>query len=178
MKQELVQLTELVEAEFARNQARFGSRMQCRLGCTDCCHHRFDIDTTEARRIAAWLRSLPDGARQTLRVRAEAYQREAVLGRPARLKCAALDDSGGCAIYPARPLVCRMFGMPIYNPREPARLKACELNFRPGEAIDADGIVERQTEIHRQWDALKAKYSDGRRWTVAEALRMEPDAHS
>jgi hypothetical protein len=31
------------EAEFARNQQLHGAKIQCRRGCTDCCHHLFQI---------------------------------------------------------------------------------------------------------------------------------------
>lgn len=177
MESEYIQIVGLVEAEFARNKARFGERMQCRLGCTDCCHHLFDVDTLEARRVAAYVAALPAGERERLRARARHYQQQLNTLEGRRLACAALDPYGACAIYPARPLVCHKFGMPIYDPRQPGQLKACELNFRPGEEIDSDGIVERQTEIHELWETLKSRYSDGRRWTVAEALLMACDAN-
>ena len=172
MENEYIQIVGLVEAEFARNKARFGSRMQCRLGCTDCCHHLFDVDTLEARRIALHMATLPVEEQEELRARALLYrqQRKTLQGR--RLACAALNPDGACAIYTARPLVCRKFGMPIYDPRQPGQLKACELNFQPGEEIDSEGIVERQTEIHQRWEVLKAQYSDERRWIIADVLLM------
>ena len=183
MEAEYLQIAGLVEAEFARNKARFGDRMRCGLGCTDCCHHLFDMDTLEARRIAAYVAGLPSPEREKLWARARVYQqqyrqqqRSRLEGR--RLACAALTPEGACAIYPARPLVCRKFGMPIYDPRHPGQLKACELNFRAGEEIDSEGIVESQTEIHERWEALKARDSDLRRWTVAAALLMGSNADS
>ncbi len=174
--EEYVQIAGLVDAEFARNRARFGARMQCRLGCTDCCHHLFDVDSLEARRIATHVAQLPEAERNWLRDRALAYRERRAALQGNRLACAALDDDGACRIYAARPLVCRKFGMPIYDPRQPRQLKACELNFRPGEEIDSDGIVERQTEIFVRWEALKSRCSDGRRYTVAEAILMAGDA--
>ena len=183
MEAEYLQIAGLVEAEFARNKARFGDRMRCGLGCTDCCHHLFDMDTLEARRIAAHVAGLPNPEREKLRAQARAYQqqyrqqqRSRLEGR--RLACAALTPDGACSIYPARPLVCRKFGMPIYDPRQPGQLKACELNFRAGEEMDSEGIVENQTEIHQRWEALKARDSDLRRWTVATALLMGSNADS
>ena len=178
MEAEYLQIASLVEAEFARNKARFGDRMRCRLGCTDCCHHLFNVDTLEARRIADYVAELPNQEQEKLSARARFYQerRSRLEGR--RLACAALTPEGACAIYAARPLVCREFGMPIYDPRQPGSLKACELNFQPGEEIDSDGIVERQTEIHQRWEALKSHHSDGRRWTVAAAILRTCDADS
>ena len=188
MEAEYLQIAGLVEAEFARNKARFGDRMRCGLGCTDCCHHLFDMDTMEARRIAAYVAGLPNLEQKRLGARARVYQqqyrqpqyrqqqRSRLEGR--RLACAALTPDGACAIYPARPLVCRKFGMPIYDPRQPGQLKACELNFRAGEEIDSEGIVESQTEIHERWEALRTRDSDLRRWTVAAALLMGANADS
>ena len=178
MEAEYLQIAGLVEAEFARNKARFGDRMRCGLGCTDCCHHLFDVDTLEAQRIAAYVAGLPNPEQEKLWARARLYQQQHSKLEGRRLACAALTPEGACAIYPARPLVCRKFGMPIYDPRQPGRLKACELNFLPGEEIDSEGIVERQTEIHQHWEALKARHSDGRRWTVAASLLTACDEDS
>ena len=36
------------EAEFTRQKSHYGSKIQCRLGCTDCCHHLFRITELEA----------------------------------------------------------------------------------------------------------------------------------
>ena len=51
-----------------------------------------------------------------------------------RLACPALED-GACQIYENRPLMCRKYGMPLYNPQKPEQVFACELNFKPGEEI-------------------------------------------
>ena len=93
----------------------------------------------------------------------------------ARLACPALDD-GICTIYDCRPLICRRFGMPIYNPDRPGRVFACELNFEDGQAIDDPDLVQIQTAIHEDWKQLQADYNqsgghrDAEPITVARAI--------
>jgi Fe-S-cluster containining protein len=197
----------LVDAEFRRNAKRFinhpapvgGTGLQCRRGCTACCSQLFTITLLEAAYIGRHSRTLPPQRQQELRRRAEDYQpqREKLLrGRAAerwaeqvegrlpleglRLACPALDSDGSCAIYPARPLVCRKFGMPLYNPRRPGKLGACELNFSTGEEIDSAGIVENQTRIFERWESTKDAVREvspdaAQALTVADALLEDFD---
>lgn len=197
----------LVESEFARNARRFqnhpapggGTGLQCRRGCTACCSQLFDITLLEAAYISRHLRSLPPEKQAELRRRAEAYRpqrRKLLEGRARerwaqqiegrlpleglRLPCPALDPDGACSIYEARPLVCRKFGMPLYNPRRPGVLGACELNFSTGEEIEPAGIGENQTRIHERWEGVKATvretYPDhSNPLTVADALSGDFD---
>ena len=198
----------LVEAEFARNAQRFqnhpapggGTGLQCRRGCTACCSQLFDITLLEAAYISRHLRTLPLEKQAELRRRAEAYrpQRQKLLAGRARerwaqqvegrlpleglrLPCPALDPDGACSIYEARPLVCRKFGMPLYNPRRPGVLGACELNFSTGEQIAPADIVENQSRLHERWEGVKAAVRDAlpaesRPLTVADALLEDFDA--
>ena len=46
------------EAEFARQKAHYGSKIQCRLGCTDCCHHLFRITELEGAYISNGIKGL------------------------------------------------------------------------------------------------------------------------
>ncbi|MGH2627714.1 MAG: YkgJ family cysteine cluster protein, partial [Anaerolineales bacterium] len=143
---------------------------------------------------------LPPAKQAELRRRAEAYRprrRQLLEGRARelwvqqvegrlpleglRLPCPALDPDGACSIYEARPLVCRKFGMPLYNPRRPGVLGACELNFSTGEEIPPDDIVENQTRIYQRWEGVKAAVreaypGDASPLTVADALLEDFDA--
>lgn len=200
----------LVEAEFARNLERFrdhltpdGKRgLQCRRGCNACCSHLFEITPLEAAYIARHVRTLPADEQRRLRERAAAYRiaREKLLDARARelkaqhiegklpvvglrLPCPALGDDGSCTIYDARPLTCRKFGMPLYDPRRPGLLGACELNFKNGDALDAEGIVAHQTRIHNRWESMKAAFGteyslnpNPGELTVADALFTDHDA--
>jgi uncharacterized protein len=103
-----------IYARVHRDQAAFlssarsrGSPLACPSGCGSCCEPFVpDILPPEASLIAAWLlESEPGLAREVASwTRAD---------RPAAPPCPFLrraDDRARCAIYPVRPLVCRLFG--------------------------------------------------------------------
>jgi Fe-S-cluster containining protein len=179
-----------VDAEFARNLKLHGDRIHCRAGCSDCCHQLFQISPIEAAYIAAGVQRLHPADRDALRSRAEVYidaRRKLVTttGEPeswgnlppvgTRLACPALID-GACSIYEYRPLICRKFGMPLYNPDKPGRIFACELNFKDGEEIQDRELIRIHTGLHQSWKEVKFEYTrnGGRRdsdpVTVARAI--------
>ena len=162
MRQEYVGILTAVDAEFERNRKLHGDRIRCGQGCTDCCHHRFQITATEAAHIGEGLIELQPHVRDLLRSNAMAYLEDTA----DRVRCPALDQDGKCSIYAHRPLICRRFGMPIYNPDKPDRILACELNFKSGEEIRDPDLIRIQTDIHERWGQLK----DSARLTVAEAI--------
>lgn len=95
-----------------------------------------------------------------------------------RLPCPALGKNGACGIYESRPIVCRKFGMPIYDPKKPDKLQTCELNFKEVKEIDADRLIENQMEIHDYWMELKTEVNETlnpekRAATVAEAILFD-----
>ena len=131
----LLQIASAWEAEFGRNQRLHGTKIKCQRGCTDCCHHLFPITELEAAFITHGLKSMPADKLLPMKERAQKYieDREALLAErqvpdawgslPApglRLACPALED-GACQIYEYRPLICRKYGMPLYNPQKPGR---------------------------------------------------------
>lgn len=178
------------EAEFARNRVRYGETIHCRNGCSDCCSQMFQITEVEAAYISAAVKTLPAGRRRELKTRARAYtveRQELLASRMTpdawgalpppglRLPCPALVD-GACSIYEHRPMICRKYGIPLYNPQKPGRIFACELNFKPGEEITDPDLVQIHTGLYNQWAAVQADYNQrgGRRdpkpLTVARAI--------
>ena len=176
----------LVEEEFARNRRLHGARIQCRPGCSDCCHQLFQITEIEAAYISQGVRAMSAEARLELVVRAKPYlearrnlvavagEQEAWGSLPAagtRLPCPAL-QGGVCQIYEHRPLICRKFGMPLYNPDKPGRVFACELNFKDGEEIVDSGLIQIQTGIHADWKHLQGEYNSRGLRREAEPLTV------
>jgi Fe-S-cluster containining protein len=176
--------------EFARNKAIYGEKIHCRKGCSECCSQLFQITELEAAYISRAVKTMPPEQRARMKERARQYlcDREALtashdfpdawgsLPKPGlRLPCPALED-GACAVYAHRPLICHKYGIPLYNPRKPDQLFACELNFKPGESIDVTQLVQTQTGIWERWADAQASYNDrgGRRdekpVTVARAI--------
>ncbi len=161
------------EAEFGRNKQQYGAKITCRQGCTDCCHHLFQITEVEAAYVSRAVKELPAAQRERIEQRARKYvrDRDALLAEREspdawgslpppgmRLACPALEN-GACQIYPNRPLICRKYGIPLYNPAKPDRLFACELNFKPGEEIEATELIQIQTAIHTHWLDVQAEYN-------------------
>jgi Fe-S-cluster containining protein len=94
------------------------------------------VEAGAVRRHAA---GLSDEARTRLRERARA---------PRENRCVALDDDGRCAIYDARPLVCRSHGAPIRmrDSRSLPVVDACFRNFPTGfDAVEESCILEQET---------------------------------
>jgi Fe-S-cluster containining protein len=178
------------EVEFVRNRARHGERIHCRKGCCDCCSQLFQITEIEAAYISRGVKLLPENRQTELKKRAQEYQKQrekllesrsipdawGTLPPPGlRLPCPALED-GACSIYEHRPLICRKYGIPLYNPRKPDRIFACELNFQPGEEIQDNQLVQIQTELFNHWAEVQRDYNarggirDLKPLTVARAI--------
>ena len=178
------------EAEFARNRELHGERIQCRSGCDACCSQLFQITEIEAAVVSEGLRSLESALRERIETRARAYLPErarlvaehgliegwgSLPPEGTRLACPALED-GACQIYEHRPLICRKFGIPLWNPDRPGRVHACELNFREGEEIVDGQLIQIQTALHKDWKATQGSYNvaggvrDPQPITVARAI--------
>ncbi|MBE7491378.1 MAG: YkgJ family cysteine cluster protein [Planctomycetes bacterium] len=166
------------DAEFARGARLHGPRIRCARGCCDCCGQVFRITEPEAARISLFVAALPEPEAARLRDAAQKYlkQRAALFGGAeswdsplpvgARLPCPALTPDGACGIYEARPTICRKFGVPVFNPNQ-GSVTACELNFKPGDAIEDAGLVAAQTALFRAQQDLQAQ------WNAAGGARVE-----
>jgi hypothetical protein len=139
----LDELAAKVDGFFARVAERHPDDLQCHTGCSDCCHVRLTVTGVEAAAIRALVAAWP------------AEQRAAVAANLTRggdddaTRCAALDATGRCLIYAARPLVCRSHGAPIRlrDERSLPVILACFRNFTRGgpAAADADCILDQTT---------------------------------
>ena len=166
-----------VEQEFNRVRDIFIERMQCRRGCSSCCNQLFSISAIEAAYISKSVKALDPQAQKLMRQKALAYLKELtgtdvdesqtieahsqvvgdalnrLVGRY-HIPCPALVDDA-CTIYSHRPIIARKFGIPLWNPKNPNSLQACELNFKPGEVIEAEGLVEPQVKLEYRWLEFK-----------------------
>jgi uncharacterized protein len=160
-----------VEDEFRRVAEIFSDRMQCRRGCSMCCSQMFSISLIEAAYISRAVKAMDEQERERLRRAARSYLEQAkkitgagedggeetITPRPGlRLACPALAGDA-CSIYSARPLICRKWGIPLFNPGRPTELQACELNFRPGEEVDVEGLLEPQVALLEEWVEIKSR---------------------
>lgn len=128
---------------FAEVRNRLGAHLECRLGCTGCCHGLFEIGAADLAVIADAIRAASPETRALLVDRSrdiletfdapdirdcDASEKEAFFARADDVPCPALDAQGGCMIYENRPIVCRTFGLPIRE-GEAYLGQECELNF-------------------------------------------------
>ncbi|MFT3766014.1 MAG: YkgJ family cysteine cluster protein [Minicystis sp.] len=147
----LAELFAKVDAFFAKVHARFPDEdgVTCHAGCDDCCRRRFSVTAIEAEVIAEALAALPEARREALADRARG-------GDPG--VCPALDEGGRCAVYEARPLICRTHGLPIRFAAPPAgkralpvqsepTIDACPKNFagRDLAVLPADAVLDQTT---------------------------------
>ncbi len=123
-------LVSKVDAFFAAATRR-GADLACGAGCTACCQVELTVSPVEAEVVAQAL------------ARRGSWE-------PAEEGCALLEAGGRCAIYAARPLVCRSQGLPLAYPpgtigadaicgrAGATELTWCPLNFRKTPPAGAD----------------------------------------
>lgn len=129
----LGELTQKVDAFFARVAERHGTDMQCTTGCSDCCNVRLTITGAEAMAIRAHVAGWSAERRRNLAATGPTH------------RCAALDPAGRCKIYDARPLVCRSHGVPIRMGQGSLPVvQACYRNFTR-TTPDPDCILDQAT---------------------------------
>ena len=155
------EFTGLVDGLCADLSDRYRDRMACRLGCSECCT-AITVQPIEAAAIADWTAA---SGQPIEPARADGQE-----------SCAFL-RGGACAVYAARPLICRTHGLPLLYLIEeyeldgrPAaaespewRIAWCELNFT---GVDDDelerlfepGTVLNMEELNRRLAGLNAEF--------------------
>jgi len=177
-------ITNLIQQEFERNINKYGDKIKCRKGCSQCCSQIFRITQLDAEIIKDYLNKTSIGEKNQLLEKASDYifksrqeiQNENEYHKVIKLPCPALDGNGACMIYEARPVICRKFGPPVYDYKNPGNLFACELNFSNGEEIIDSELIPNQSLIGKKWDELKTAFNkvndlkENASTTIAEAI--------
>jgi Fe-S-cluster containining protein len=129
-------LVQKVEGFVAAVAARRASELACKRGCDGCCHTWLTVSAVEADQVRAALTALPEEQRIRLRVRGERElareQHTAAHDDPDPPRCALLEDDGSCAVYAARPLVCRTQGHALRYPADFVPEAAVRLRTKGG----------------------------------------------
>ena len=120
-----------VDAFAARVHEAQSAWLKCARGCDACCRTRRTAWAVEVAALRAHLATLPPERREALTARRD----DAEVRAGAR--CVYLDDDGSCAVYAARPVLCRTHGPAV---RLDDALGWCALNF---EGLDAATVAER-----------------------------------
>jgi hypothetical protein len=163
----------------AKVRAERAGDMRCAPGCAACCEVSLTVCATEAEPIRRALAALPAEARERIALRAAADD---------EARCVMLED-GRCAVYDARPLVCRTQGLPLAYPPGFVPLDAvrgrdarghdltwCPLNFedrppRAGDVLDAERVDTMLALVDRRDDG-----APGERVSLVELARGDAPA--
>ncbi|MGQ9897524.1 MAG: YkgJ family cysteine cluster protein [Acidobacteriota bacterium] len=110
---------------------RFPTSITCHRGCTGCCQQHLTVLPIEAAALHEYVSGLDAPTQARLRRQAQVTRRpETTPAAPT--PCPALLD-GACAVYPARPVLCRTHGFPLLylDEDDPSQgmLDVCPLNF-------------------------------------------------
>jgi Fe-S-cluster containining protein len=121
-----------VEVTGAEIAARRRADLQCKRGCSLCCHVQLQLTPVETDSVRLALRVLAPDVRERIRARARALRSGA--GPPrADAPCAMLEPDGSCAIYADRPIACRLAGHALVYPRGNLAQAAVRAKARNGE---------------------------------------------
>ncbi|GFH62711.1 MAG: conserved hypothetical protein [Candidatus Desulfovibrio kirbyi] len=120
---------------FEKIRAAHPDRVLCREGCGDCCHALFDLSLVEAMYVkrafeqafahgpqrSAILARASETDRALTRLKRGFFQKEKnglpqekilACAAQTRLSCPLLDANARCLLYEARPITCRIYGVP------------------------------------------------------------------
>lgn len=129
------QLVDEVDRMTAALNAKYAAHLQCRSGCSGCCHHHLSVFRVEAEALAEAVQALPPSIRA--RVEVQARELSTIEANEATVRCPLLIDDK-CAVYQTRPIICRTQGLPLLMTAldDVAEVDWCPLNFTSPEATD------------------------------------------
>lgn len=165
-------LVQIVDAAAAQSQLASGHWLACSPGCTQCCHGVFAISQLDALRLRRGLDDLAkadpiraaaimDRARRAATRLSPDFPGNPVTGILAESDpgfedrfdafandepCPVLDpETGFCDLYAARPMTCRLFGLPLPSEGGLAVCELCFVDAPPEEvarcAVQLDGVT-------------------------------------
>lgn len=143
----------LIDEGVAPVVARYRGEIQCRAGCSECCHQSFRVSELEGALLREGLAAAPKEVQADIVARARAHA--------PKQACPVLSSGGECRLYEHRPRICRKYGIPLWHPDRPHELATCRLNFRGVEDLEAELIVEPQARWAEDWISLREELALG-----------------
>lgn len=126
------QLAQAADEAFSRIQRDHPEEVKCNRGCVDCCHALFGLFLIEALYLRQHFASLEPAVQQEILARVDESKENIKKAQDAvsnsfagderlqsyamakqRVRCPLLNDKGDCALYPFRPITCRVYGIPV-----------------------------------------------------------------
>lgn len=177
-------LVNQVDSVFDRVRQQYPDCVACKPECSDCCHALFDLSLVEAlyinrefintvveERKIDILAEANIADRTTYRLKRKAYKavetgeksEEQVLLEMAaeRVRCPLLNKDNRCDLYEARPITCRLYGIPTAIAGQG---HTCGLSgFKEGEAyptVNLDSLHAKLSELSQEIvSVLKSKHA-------------------
>ena len=168
--QDYRQLIDSLDAEIMRVAKLHGATLSCGPGCASCCL-AFSVLPIEAACMREAIGALPSTSRDRLKRNLQGDNQRCPL---------LIDDL--CAIYPARPVICRTQGLPLAyvdEEREAIEVSACALNFpddhgfTPEDLLFMDQFNLRLSELNQAWCSSR-NLDPGKRIHLRELVCPEP----
>lgn len=178
-------LRQSVDSLFEQISREFKKEVKCAEGCSDCCHAIFDLSLVEALYInqkfgetfgtgpeRSGILELADQAdRQAYKFKRQIFK-ESKDGRDSneliaeaarqRIRCPLLVDDERCRMYEARPMTCRIYGVPTGIGG--AAHTCSKSAFLPGQeypTVSMDAVNSRLMELSREiTEMTPGAYSD------------------
>ena len=168
------QLRHQADGLFAKVAEGWPQCVKCAPGCDDCCHALFDLSLVEAMYIneafhkkfgygparSHILEKASKTDRQLAKLKRKMFldekagiKTDEILSQAAllRLPCPLLDDQHRCVLYEARPITCRLYGIPLDIG---GKSHVCGLSaFEPGHDYPAVQV----NKIQARLEALSAE---------------------
>ncbi|BCA80974.1 YkgJ family cysteine cluster protein [Desulfuromonas sp. AOP6] len=161
--QDYARLLASVDRWFDTCASAAGEAIACRKGCAQCCRGLFDITLLDALLLKEAFDLLPAAVRQPVLAKAQArllaLHKEWPQLRPPYIlnllpheewmdtpeddltPCPLLDEQGLCLIYEARPLTCRLHGLPHVDVSgEVFAEEWCTLNFVGTDPLEKEEL--------------------------------------
>lgn len=129
-------LLDKIDRFAASVRGRHEAEFACRPGCSECCVSGITVWRVEFDRVESYIKErLPSAAAPLTE------------GREPPGPCPLLDKACRCTIYEARPVVCRLWGLPQLSA---GALTCCDKNFRNdtrAEDLSAADVVDMDTVL-------------------------------
>lgn len=175
-------LAAAAERAFSQVKSKYPDLVRCQQGCTDCCYALFDLSLIEAMYLKYHFDQMISGDlraeieekanaadRRIYRIKKDAYksvkngtdENEVVqeMSRE-RVRCPLLTDADQCLLYPYRPIVCRIYGVPLAIGGK--GFTCGKTGFKQGDAyptINMDTIHSRLIKLSEEFvRAIDSKY--------------------
>lgn len=174
------------DAIFSRLSGQFANEVKCHRGCSDCCHALFDLSLVEAmyinkafatkfehgrtrsqilERASQTDRNLTRVKRDMFRAEKDGENATQIMAKAATMRspCPLLDEDQNCLMYDNRPIICRLYGLPM------------DINGQ-GHVCGIAGFVKGKSYPTIKLDKIHARLDDLSR-NIGEAVQSRFELH-